>query len=235
MGARTFPTPVAFAQAAILSRASGSGSEGWKTRAGKCLAKCTICSPEPLAISRMTPVVGRTSRRTSRINLRLRSVAGAYWRSSLIVLTLSGNFGHRIANGQRATSAIRALFRAGVDHVMDYRTEYFEARARQIPGGRKVELAIGGDSLKVIAHTCRPAGSGRSEYRQRPPNETREMSHAVHARECGLASVQSRSLINANKGRRRQPVHMGHSFAYGAMRVDCQRSSANSAPPATKL
>jgi hypothetical protein len=59
MGGRTFVTPVAFTQAAILNRAFGSGSEGWKTRAGKCLAKWTICSPEPLAISRMTPVVGR--------------------------------------------------------------------------------------------------------------------------------------------------------------------------------
>jgi hypothetical protein len=34
MGARTFVAPVAFAHAATLSRASGSGSEGWKTRLG---------------------------------------------------------------------------------------------------------------------------------------------------------------------------------------------------------
>ena len=50
--------------------------EGWKTRAGKCFAKWTIFSPEPRAISRMT----------SKIKSRLRSVAGAYWRSSLIFL-----------------------------------------------------------------------------------------------------------------------------------------------------
>ena len=37
MGARTFVTPVAFTHAATLSWASGSGSEGWKTRAGKYL------------------------------------------------------------------------------------------------------------------------------------------------------------------------------------------------------
>jgi hypothetical protein len=49
-GARTLETPAAFTQAAILRRASGSGSEGWKTRAAKFLAKSTICSPEPLAI-----------------------------------------------------------------------------------------------------------------------------------------------------------------------------------------
>jgi hypothetical protein len=78
MGARTFVTPVAFIQAAMLNRGSGSGSEGWKTRAAKFFAKWTIWSPEPLAISRMTPVIGRASRRTSRMKSRLRSVAGAY-------------------------------------------------------------------------------------------------------------------------------------------------------------
>jgi synaptic vesicle membrane protein VAT-1 len=54
---------------------------------------------------------------------------------------------------------LRAL---GVDHLIDYRTEDFEARARQITGGRGVELildAVGGDSLKkgyrLLAHTGR--------------------------------------------------------------------------------
>ena len=36
-GARTFVTCVAFTHEATLSRASGSGSEGWKTRLGKFL------------------------------------------------------------------------------------------------------------------------------------------------------------------------------------------------------
>ena len=49
-----------------LGGTSGSGSEDWKTRAGKLLAKWTIGSPEPLAISRMTSVICRTSRRTSK-------------------------------------------------------------------------------------------------------------------------------------------------------------------------
>ena len=84
IGARTFVTSVAFTHAATLSWASGSRSEGWKTRAGKFLAKWTTCSPEPLAISRMTPVLGRTSQITSRMISRLRSAAGAYRRSSLI-------------------------------------------------------------------------------------------------------------------------------------------------------
>jgi hypothetical protein len=63
--------------------------EGWKTRAGRFFARWTMCSPEPLAISRMTPLIGRTSRRTSRMKSRLRDVAGACRRSSLILVTLS--------------------------------------------------------------------------------------------------------------------------------------------------
>jgi hypothetical protein len=39
IGARTFVTFAAFTHAATLSRASGSGSEGWKARLGRFLAK----------------------------------------------------------------------------------------------------------------------------------------------------------------------------------------------------
>jgi len=39
IGARTFVTRVAFTYAATLCNASGSRSEGWKTRLGKFLAK----------------------------------------------------------------------------------------------------------------------------------------------------------------------------------------------------
>jgi synaptic vesicle membrane protein VAT-1 len=53
---------------------------------------------------------------------------------------------------------LRAL---GVDHLIDYRTEDFEARARQITGGRGVELlldAVGGDSLKKGLRLLAPTG-----------------------------------------------------------------------------
>src|SRR5580704_646529 len=64
--------------------------------------KWTTSSPEPLAISRMTPVIGRTSRMKS----RYRSVAGAYWRPSPpFLLTHSWNFGRRITEGARAVAA----------------------------------------------------------------------------------------------------------------------------------
>ena len=91
IGARALVTREAFTHAAILCNASGSRSEGWKTRLGKFLAKWTTCSPEPLAISRMTPFVGRTSRRTPTMKSRLRSAAGAYWRGSFILCRSSQN------------------------------------------------------------------------------------------------------------------------------------------------
>jgi hypothetical protein len=56
-GAHTFVTRVAFIQPATLSRASSSGSEGRKTRAGKCLAKWTMCSPEPACHFTPTPIL----------------------------------------------------------------------------------------------------------------------------------------------------------------------------------
>jgi hypothetical protein len=40
-----------------VSRASGSGSEGWKTRAGNCKAKWTRCSPEPACDFTATPIL----------------------------------------------------------------------------------------------------------------------------------------------------------------------------------
>ena len=44
---------------------------------------------------------------------------------------------------KECSSAIGALFRARVDHLMDYRTEYFEARARQITGRPAIALVLG--------------------------------------------------------------------------------------------
>jgi synaptic vesicle membrane protein VAT-1 len=49
----------------------------------------------------------------------------------------------------------------GVDHLIDYRTEDFEERAREITGGRGVELvldAVGGDSLKKGYRLLAPTG-----------------------------------------------------------------------------
>ena len=53
---------------------------------------------------------------------------------------------------------LRAL---GVDHLIDYRTEDFEARTREITGGRGVELildAVGGESWKKGYRVLAPTG-----------------------------------------------------------------------------
>jgi NADPH:quinone reductase-like Zn-dependent oxidoreductase len=53
---------------------------------------------------------------------------------------------------------LRAL---GVDHLIDYRTEDFEVRAREITDGRGVELildAVGGDSLRKGYRLLAPTG-----------------------------------------------------------------------------
>lgn len=61
-----------------------------------------------------------------------------------------------------ASAAKHAELRAlGVDHLIDYRTEDFEARTRQITGGRGVELildAVGGNSLKKGYRLLAPTG-----------------------------------------------------------------------------
>jgi NADPH:quinone reductase-like Zn-dependent oxidoreductase len=49
----------------------------------------------------------------------------------------------------------------GADHLIDYRTEDFEKRAREVTGGRGVELildAVGGDSLKKGYRLLAPTG-----------------------------------------------------------------------------
>ena len=61
-----------------------------------------------------------------------------------------------------ASTAKHAEMRAmGVDHLIDYRTEDFEKRVREITGGRGVELildAVGGELLKKATACWRPPG-----------------------------------------------------------------------------
>jgi NADPH:quinone reductase-like Zn-dependent oxidoreductase len=90
-------------------------------------------------------------------------------------------------------SELRAL---GVDHLIDYRTEDFEARARQITGGRGVELildAVGGDSLKKGYRLLAPTGRlGRlRRVVSSDEQDRREVWSGFYARQHALASVQS--------------------------------------------
>ena len=107
---------------------------------------------------------------------------------------------------------LRAL---GVDHLIDYRTEDFEARARQITGGRGVELildAIGGDSLKKGYRLLAPTGRlGMFGVSSAATNKTDGMFGMMSM----LASTpwlqfNPLSLMNANKGV--FGVNLGHMW-----------------------
>ena len=115
-----------------------------------------------------------------------------------------------------ASAAKHADMRAlGVDHLIDYRTEDFEARTREITGGRGVELiidAVGGESWKkgyrVLAPTGRLGLFG--------------VSAAVSSKERSLLGMLAvlagtpwfqfnpLSLMNANKGV--FGVNLGHMW-----------------------
>ena len=113
---------------------------------------------------------------------------------------------------------LRAL---GVDHLIDYRSEDFEERARQITGGRGVELildAIGGDSLKkgyrLLAPTGRLGVFGASSA-----------AASKGAGYLGMVSMLANtpwvqfnplSLMNANKGV--FGVNLGHIWASSTVR-----------------
>src|SRR6476619_7214798 len=107
---------------------------------------------------------------------------------------------------------LRAL---GVAHLIDYRTEDFEARARAITGGRGVELildAIGGESLKKGYRLLAPTG----------PLGIFGMSSAATGKQknlLGIVQALARTpwlqfnpvaLMNANKGV--FGVNLGHMW-----------------------
>ena len=125
-----------------------------------------------------------------------------------------------------ASTAKHAELRAlGVDHLIDYRTEDFETRTREITNGRGVELildAVGGESWKkgyrVLAPTGRLGVFG--------------ISAAVSGKErsmLGMLATLARipwfqfnplSLMNANKGV--FGVNLGHMWG----EIDRQREWA---------
>src|SRR3984885_531909 len=110
---------------------------------------------------------------------------------------------------------LRAL---GVDHLIDYRTEDFEKRAREITQGRGVELildAVGGESLKKGYRLLAPTGRlGIFGASSAATNKTGGM--------LGMMSMVARtpwlqfnplSLMNANKGV--FGVNLGHMWNDG--------------------
>jgi NADPH:quinone reductase-like Zn-dependent oxidoreductase len=115
-----------------------------------------------------------------------------------------------------ASAAKHAEMRAlGVDHLIDYRTEDFEARTREITGGRGVELildAVGGDSWKkgyrILAPTGRLGMFGISAAATGKERNILAML-ALLARTPWL-QFNPLSLMNANKGV--FGVNLGHMW-----------------------
>jgi NADPH:quinone reductase-like Zn-dependent oxidoreductase len=107
---------------------------------------------------------------------------------------------------------LRAL---GVDHLIDYRTEDFEARARQITGGRGVELildAVGGDSLKKGYRLLAPTGRlGMFGASSAATGKARGyLGMASMLANTPWVQFNPLSLMNANKGV--FGVNLGHMW-----------------------
>ena len=103
----------------------------------------------------------------------------------------------------------------GVDYLIDYRTEDFEARTREITNGRGVELildAAGGDSLKKGYRVLAPTGRlGVFGISSAATHKTRSMFGMLST----LASTpwlqfNPLALMNANKGV--FGVNLGHMW-----------------------
>jgi len=95
---------------------------------------------------------------------------------------------------------LRAL---GVDHLIDYRTEDFEERARQITGGRGVELIldpVGGDSLKKGFRLLAPTGRLGAFGASSATNKAGYLGMASMLANTPWVQFNPLSLMNANKG-----------------------------------
>lgn len=107
--------------------------------------------------------------------------------------------------GTASAAKHEELRRLGVDHLIDYRTEDFEARTRAILSGRGVELildAIGGDSFKKGYRLLSPTGRlGMFGISAAATGKERSLTGMLGT----IASMPwfqftPISLINANKG-----------------------------------
>ena len=124
-----------------------------------------------------------------------------------------------------ASAAKHAEMRAlGVDHLIDYRTEDFEARAREITGGRGVELildAVGGEFLEEGLSHARPDRPARHvrHFVGGQSQEAQHARHAVDARRHAVAPVQSDFADEREQGRlrRQSRTHVGRGRSHSPM------------------
>jgi NADPH:quinone reductase-like Zn-dependent oxidoreductase len=117
--------------------------------------------------------------------------------------------------GTASTSKHAELRALGIDHLIDYRTEDFEVRVREITEGRGVELildAVGGDSFKKGYRLLAPTGRlGMFGISSAATHKERSIVGIVTT----LASMpwlqfNPISLISANKGV--FGVNLGHMW-----------------------
>lgn len=107
--------------------------------------------------------------------------------------------------GTASAAKHAALQALGVDHLIDYRNEDFEARAREITGGRGVDLildAVGGDSFKKGYRLLAPTGRlGMFGISAAATGKTASMASLLRT-VAGMPWFQFTplALINANKG-----------------------------------
>jgi NADPH:quinone reductase-like Zn-dependent oxidoreductase len=97
------------------------------------------------------------------------------------------------------------LHALGVDHLIDYRSEDFEARAREITKGRGVELildAVGGESVKKGLRLLAPTGRlGMFGVSSAVTGKERNVLGMVKMlAQTPWLQFNPLSLINANKG-----------------------------------
>ncbi len=107
---------------------------------------------------------------------------------------------------------MRAL---GVDHLIDYRTEDFETRTREITGGRGVELildAVGGESWKKGYRVLAPTGRlGMFGVSSLASGKQRNLSSALSMlAKTPWFQFNPLRLMNANKGV--FGVNLGHMW-----------------------
>ncbi|MBV8851634.1 MAG: zinc-binding dehydrogenase, partial [Methylobacteriaceae bacterium] len=108
---------------------------------------------------------------------------------------------------------LRAL---GADHLIDYRTEDFETRARAITNGRGVELildAVGGDSLRKGYRLLAPTGRlGIFGMSSAATGKQRSLVGTISAlARTPWLQFNPVSLMNANKGV--FGVNLGHMWS----------------------
>jgi NADPH:quinone reductase-like Zn-dependent oxidoreductase len=118
--------------------------------------------------------------------------------------------------GTASAAKHEELRRLGVDHLIDYRTEDFEARTRAIMSGRGVELvldAVGGDSFKKGYRLLCPTGRlGMFGISSAATGKKRSLGSMLRT----LASMPwfqftPLSLVDANKGV--FGVNLGHLWS----------------------